>query len=260
MRPTSIAQINFFGCKNHPPGKSGESWKWCCLSKGCKTRNRPKTQRWGITDNGIQDDSWKKCHPNYRHGKPLSVSNSLWLIFGSLPSVHWRKRYVSLRIQVCPKKGITHVSYSFRMGLEPEKSYFKDRKGFLGYTYTNIWIYISNVCTNKFIQFHWYHVLPSNLFNPPWWCLYRGLQSCSKWVGRKTFLKRYEAMQLCQLSQKLGDMTIFWFRKNVASSKSCAALRIMGSQNWWFGDPRPLLYTSKPLYSRAHWFLGGNWI
>ena len=24
----------------------------------------------------------------------------------------------------------------------------------------------------------------------------------------------------------------------------------MGSQNWWLGDPRPLLYTSKPLYSR----------
>ena len=24
----------------------------------------------------------------------------------------------------------------------------------------------------------------------------------------------------------------------------------MGSQNWWFGDPRTLLYTSKPLYRR----------
>ena len=35
-----------------------------------------------------------------------------------------------------------------------------------------------------------------------------------------------------------------------------ATLRIMGSQNWWFGDPRPLLYTSKPLYSRVQWFLG----
>ena len=34
------------------------------------------------------------------------------------------------------------------------------------------------------------------------------------------------------------------------------SLRIMGSQNWWFGDPRPLLYTSKPLYSRVQWFLG----
>ena len=35
-----------------------------------------------------------------------------------------------------------------------------------------------------------------------------------------------------------------------------STLRIMGSQNWWFGDPRPLLYTSKPLYSRVQWFLG----
>ena len=30
----------------------------------------------------------------------------------------------------------------------------------------------------------------------------------------------------------------------------------MGSQNWWFGHPRPLLYTSKPLHSRIQWFLG----
>ena len=34
------------------------------------------------------------------------------------------------------------------------------------------------------------------------------------------------------------------------------SLRIMGSQNWWFPDPKPLLYTSKPLYSRIQWFLG----
>ena len=170
--------------------------KWCCLSKGCKTRNRPKTQRWGITDNGIQAMIHEKnVIQTTGTGSLCQCQNSLWLIFGSLPSVHWRKRYVSLRIQVCPKKGITHVSYSFRMGLEPEKSYFKDRKGFLGYTYTNIWIYISNVCTNKFIQFHWYHVLPSNLFNPPWWCLYRGLQSCSKWVGEKELF--WSATKLC---------------------------------------------------------------
>ena len=37
-----------------------------------------------------------------------------------------------------------------------------------------------------------------------------------------------------------------------------ATLRIMGSQNWWFGDPRPLLYTSKPLYSWVQWFLGNR--
>ena len=35
-----------------------------------------------------------------------------------------------------------------------------------------------------------------------------------------------------------------------------STLRIMGSQNWWFPDPRPLLYTSKPLYSRIQWFWG----
>ena len=35
-----------------------------------------------------------------------------------------------------------------------------------------------------------------------------------------------------------------------------AALRIMGSQNWWFGDPRTLLYRVKPLYRRVQWFLG----
>ena len=33
-------------------------------------------------------------------------------------------------------------------------------------------------------------------------------------------------------------------------------LRIMGSQNWWFGDPRTLLYRVKPLYRRVQWFLG----
>ena len=27
-------------------------------------------------------------------------------------------------------------------------------------------------------------------------------------------------------------------------------LRIMGSQNWWFGDPRTLLYRVKPLHRR----------
>ena len=39
-------------------------------------------------------------------------------------------------------------------------------------------------------------------------------------------------------------------------SKRRPSLRIMGSQNWWFGDGKPLLYTSKPLYSRVQWFLG----
>ena len=34
------------------------------------------------------------------------------------------------------------------------------------------------------------------------------------------------------------------------------SLRIMGSQNWWFGDPRTLLYRVKPLHRRVQWFLG----
>ena len=35
------------------------------------------------------------------------------------------------------------------------------------------------------------------------------------------------------------------------------ALRIMGSQNWWFGDPRTLLTGSSPSFWRVQWFLGG---
>ena len=30
----------------------------------------------------------------------------------------------------------------------------------------------------------------------------------------------------------------------------------MGSQKWWFGDPRNLLYRVKPLHTRVQWFLG----
>ena len=33
-------------------------------------------------------------------------------------------------------------------------------------------------------------------------------------------------------------------------------LRIMGSQKWWFGDPKTLLYRFKSLYRRVQWFLG----
>ena len=33
-------------------------------------------------------------------------------------------------------------------------------------------------------------------------------------------------------------------------------LGIMGSRNWWFGDPRTLLYRVKPLYRRVQWFSG----
>ena len=30
----------------------------------------------------------------------------------------------------------------------------------------------------------------------------------------------------------------------------------MGSQNWWLGDPRTLLYRVNPLHRRVQWFLG----
>ena len=33
----------------------------------------------------------------------------------------------------------------------------------------------------------------------------------------------------------------------------------MGSQNWWFGDPRTLLYRVKPLYRRVQWFFTLGW-
>ena len=50
-------------------------------------------------------------------------------------------------------------------------------------------------------------------------------------------------------------------KKNVETThhppkQKSLTLRIMGSQNWWFGDPKPLLYTSKPLHRRVQWFLG----
>ena len=57
--------------------------------------------------------------------------------------------------------------------------------------------------------------------------------------------------QLGTFGEVIGDFLIL-FKKTCLES----SLRIMGSQNHWFGDPRPLLYTSKPLYSRVQWFLG----
>ena len=33
------------------------------------------------------------------------------------------------------------------------------------------------------------------------------------------------------------------------------ALRLMGSQHWWFGDPRTLLYRVKPLFRRVQSFI-----
>ena len=44
-------------------------------------------------------------------------------------------------------------------------------------------------------------------------------------------------------------------KKSNIANINLVTLRIMGSQNWWFGDPRTLLYTSKPVFRRVQWFL-----
>ena len=41
-----------------------------------------------------------------------------------------------------------------------------------------------------------------------------------------------------------------------SGSPKSETLNIMGSQSWWFGDPRTLLYRVKPLHRRVQWFLG----
>ena len=48
---------------------------------------------------------------------------------------------------------------------------------------------------------------------------------------------------------------IVTYIKTIKINHSCTP-RIMGSLNWWFGDPSPVLYTSKTLYSKVQWFLG----
>ena len=52
---------------------------------------------------------------------------------------------------------------------------------------------------------------------------------------------------VCQLVSIVGFGLVVWDTKDTLE---VAILFIRGSgklQNWWFGDPRPLLYTSKPL-------------
>ena len=52
--------------------------------------------------------------------------------------------------------------------------------------------------------------------------------------------------------------SIFFGVWKPSHKQNIPTLRIMGSQKCWFGDPRPVLYTSKPLYSRVQWFLGSK--
>ena len=73
---------------------------------------------------------------------------------------------------------------------------------------------------------------------------------CGGWVSENVF-----GGQICNLEFLVWEKN---HTKNVVP-KMLFTLRIMGSQNWWFGDPRPLPYTSKPLYCRVQWFLGHVW-
>ena len=50
----------------------------------------------------------------------------------------------------------------------------------------------------------------------------------------------------------------FFNKKLLSSFINSPSLRIIGSQNWWFGEPRTLLYRVKPLYRRVQWFLVFN--
>ncbi len=72
----------------------------------------------------------------------------------------------------------------------------------------------------------------------------------SRWLNHLDFTKSHVLLLL--MVQKSGDHQL----RLVVHLPLVSALRIMGSQNWWFGDPRTLLYRFKPLYTRVQWFLG----
>ena len=57
----------------------------------------------------------------------------------------------------------------------------------------------------------------------------------------------------------MNQLYLFLISPDVAKKKHWTkldTLRIMGSQNWWFGDPRTVPYRVKPLHRRVQWFLG----
>ena len=54
----------------------------------------------------------------------------------------------------------------------------------------------------------------------------------------------------------LESVLCTWGLEVIPRLKRHTALRLMGSENWWFGDPKTMLYTSQPLYSRVQWFSG----
>ena len=85
-----------------------------------------------------------------------------------------------------------------------------------------------------------------------WWnmtCFFIGLQ-ISYWTIHSTCVplgRRLAMMGLC---------TFQWKQKAV--NMNFLPLRIMGSQNWWFGDPKEpyVIAESNPFIGRVQWFLG----
>ena len=75
----------------------------------------------------VYENTWNPNDPLF-----LKVNPPKQGLFQLSNKGHLGSRY-TLRIQVCPKRGITPIhSYSFRMGLEPEKSYsIREGSGFL---------------------------------------------------------------------------------------------------------------------------------
>jgi len=71
-------------------------------------------------------------------------------------------------------------------------------------------------------------------------------------TSRKSFLGGY---QLGEIKLKRAKLAVFQrFEDGLRSTRLCFAffpLEILGSQNWYFGDPRTLLYTFKPFYRRV---------
>ena len=91
-----------------------------------------------------------------------------------------------------------------------------------------VYSFYSNVSAADFLQ---YGMIASECSMKRGWCnsLHRNILSCnSSWKRTPQNKKTWK-----------------WL-----------TLRIMGSQDWWFGDPRTLLCTSKPFYRRVQWFLG----
>ena len=77
---------------------------------------------------------------------------------------------------------------------------------------------------------------------------------------RRSVLVKPMGLAACPWMATIKALSSWWFSTDflisILGKWSNLTIRITGSQNRWFGDPRPLLYTSKALYRRVQWFLG----